>query len=557
MVGFVARTIKSCAIRSSFGIALFAITISTYPSRAVIPDVMEYSLRFSTYLGTNGASAIIVDRQGFIYMAGSTWDTNFPTTPGAISRILRGPSDAFVSKFSPDGQLVYSTLIGGTNTDGARSIRIDDLGNIYVAGSTTSPDFPTTPGAYNRNFRGADDIFALKLESSGSNIVFSTLIGGTNSEGPAVLLLDGSTNLVLCGDTSSGDFPTPTNAYSRTLKGTSDAFACRLSADGTALLASTLFGGTSFENCVALASDEAENIFIGGCTGSANLPVTTNAFKKTRTGTVNGFFAQFTTNLSTLQYSTYYGGSSGYNFVHNLGYARPGRLCASGQTYSTGVPVTNAFQRTLAGDADEYLSVFNTTNMTLIYSTYLGGTLEEFAGISQGMFTMDHGLVALGGITRSANLPVTEHGCDTNFTGTQKFFLSILDTQTNQLLYSTYFGTGQEQYAIMTSDSGGNLYLMGSTASSNYPVTPGAHQTNYPGAGAQVLTKLRPLPIQVAFTLNPTNAVLQWSGGVPPYAVQQTTNLCAGIWHDVATNALPPVDVPRNAPAVFFRVSGH
>ena len=113
------------------------------------PGAMEYGPAFSTFFGASaGPAAMVTDRQGAVYISGTTRDPHFPTTPGAYARTARGDTDAFVAKFSPDGQLVFSTLIGGGKADTGGCLRVDDQGNVYLAGRTSSPDFPTTAGAY-------------------------------------------------------------------------------------------------------------------------------------------------------------------------------------------------------------------------------------------------------------------------------------------------------------------------------------------------------------------------------------------------------------------------
>jgi hypothetical protein len=517
------------------------------------PGAMEYAPGFSTFFGTSlGGAAIVTDQQGSVYLSGTTRDPHFPTTRGAYSRTLQGDSDAFVAKFSTEGQLLFSTLIGGSQADASGLLRVDDQGNVYVAGNTSSPDFPTSPWAYQRTFpagqpAGATTGYVLKLDPSGSRLLFSTFL----LEGFAGLQLDNQKNILLSGNTAATNFPAAANAFSRTLKGDRDAFVCRLSADGSQLLAATLFGGRGYEEGKCLAVDSDQNVYLAGCTGSTDLPVATNALKKRLTGTINGYFAKFDRDLTTLLYSSYYGGSAAYNFVHAMYCSPQNQLYLSGQTYSTDVPVTtNAYQTSLAGDADLYISVVDGAHMTLRYSSYFGGTSEEMGPITP----MGQDLVVVSGMTKSPNFQITEHAWLKTAAGAIKPFFAILDlrnAKAKQLVYSTFWPSEM----LLNADEQGNIYLFGETSSTNYLVTPGAFQTSFPGAPAFFLTKLVPRPLKTTASINASNFLLSWSGGVPPYLVQQSATLGSGEWHDAVTNAVPPVNLPLDQPAGYYRVA--
>ena len=546
--------INTCLSRA--GMLTVALLAHHDPATAVTkPGAMEYAPAFSTFFGASaGAASMVTDRQGAVYISGTTRDPRFPTTPGAYARTSRGDTDAFVAKFSPDGQLVFSTLIGGTKADTGGLLRVDDQGNVYLAGQTASPDFPTTPGAYQRAFPAGQGTeasvgYVLKLDPTGGSLVFSTLF----VESFAAMQLDNQHNILLSGNTTATNFPTTAGAFSRALRGDRDAFVCRLSADGSQLLSSTLFGGRGYEEGKCLAVDSDQNVYLAGCSGSTDLPVATNALKKRLTGTINGYFAKFDRDLTTLRYASYYGGSAAYNFVHAMFCTPQNKLYLSGQTYSTDVPVTtNAYQARLAGDADLYISLVDVTNMTLRYSTYFGGNLEEMGPITP----LGEDLVVVSGFTRSSDFPVTEHAWPTTGIGNAtRFFFSILDfrnLKAQQLVYSTYWPCDM----ALKADEHGNVYLFGETSATNYPITPGAFQTNFPGAPAFFLTKLAPRPIKTAASVNPSHFQLNWSGGVPPYLVQQSATLSADAWRDAVTNAIPPVNLPMDQAAGYYRVAG-
>lgn len=169
------------------------------------------ALVYSTYLGgslSDSGRGIAVDPAGNAYVAGATSSTNFPSFNGPQSLSGGGDSDAYVTKLSPTGTLLYSTYLGGSGTDSAGAIAVDAQGNACVVGTTSSTNFPTTPSALQSVNRGNNDAFVTKLAASGSNWVYSSYLGGTGAEGGRGIALDAAGNAYLTGATASTDFPT-------------------------------------------------------------------------------------------------------------------------------------------------------------------------------------------------------------------------------------------------------------------------------------------------------------------------------------------------------------
>ncbi len=266
---------------------------------------------YSTYLGgrlDDQATSIAVDSAGSVYVAGHTLSTDFPTTTGAYQRVNRGSNldenifwnfgDAFVAKLNPAGnQLVYSTLLGGSGDDFISAIVLDSTGAAYVTGATCSPDFPVTAGVYQHGMRGpfgapiADvligDAFLAKLNPQGTNLVFSTFLGGVGDDAGTAVRLDALGNVYVAGFTDSNDFPTTTDGLQRTFGGRGqqnenqdygDGFLVMFDAAGTKLTYSTFFGGSFDDEVMAMALDAAGNVYLGGSTVSRNL-TTKNAFQ--------------------------------------------------------------------------------------------------------------------------------------------------------------------------------------------------------------------------------------------------------------------------------------
>jgi len=255
------------------------------------PLVIDPVLSYSTYLGGNDGdqgTAIAVDRTGAAYLTGDTYSTNFPTTPGVIQRTgTNGGSndDAFVTKLNPSGTaLVYSTYLGGaTGGDLGYGIAVDRAGDAYVAGRTSSTDFPTTPGAFQRTNLGApnlyDAAFVSKLNPMGSALLYSTyLTAATGDVDAHGLAIDGAGDAYVTSSTSATDFPTTPGAPQThsgggsCTGGCSDAFVTKLTATGSALAYSTYLGGSNNDVGQGVAVDRAGNTYVTGYTLSTNFP---------------------------------------------------------------------------------------------------------------------------------------------------------------------------------------------------------------------------------------------------------------------------------------------
>jgi hypothetical protein len=261
------------------------------------------ALLYSTYLGgadNESADRVAIDAgdTGTV-VAGSTRSADFPTTGGAFDTTHNGGFDAYVARLNLTGSgLIYSTFLGGGDVDFGDSVALDGSGNAYVAGGTLSLDFPTTAGAFDRTRDGGSDVFLTKIDAAGSSLLYSTLLGGTNGEGAAGVAVDGSGAAWVTGGTSSADFPTTADAFDRTLNGPSDAYATQLNAAGSAIVYSTLLGGTGSDNARDLALDGAGGVYVAGETQSSDFPTTSGAFDRVFNGDPSIFWGDgFVTKL--------------------------------------------------------------------------------------------------------------------------------------------------------------------------------------------------------------------------------------------------------------------
>jgi uncharacterized repeat protein (TIGR01451 family) len=271
------------------------------------------ALVYSTFLGggrilnatDDWAEGVAVDSAGSAYVTGYTYSPDFPVTPGVFQPNRLG-LDAFITKFSTDGRsLVYSTFFGGNGQDMGRAIVVDDAGNAYVAGETTSQDnpfttsndgLPVTPGAFQTT--GSFDAFVAKLNAQGSGLIYSTYLGGTDDVDRAWgIAIDKSGNAYVTGDTKSANFPVANAVQSTYGSGLGDAFVTKLNATGSALLYSTFLGGSLTDEGRGIAVDGSGNAYVVGHTSSFNFPIA-NPLQPTNGGGIDNHDDAFVAKLS-------------------------------------------------------------------------------------------------------------------------------------------------------------------------------------------------------------------------------------------------------------------
>ncbi|HEX4951679.1 MAG TPA: SBBP repeat-containing protein [Blastocatellia bacterium] len=457
-----------------------------------IPLVIDPSLTYSSYLGGSDydiGTGIAVDSAGNIYIAGTTNSSNFPLSASAYQKQIKG-SDVFITKFDATGRTVlYSTFLGGSNTENSTGIALDSGGNVYVTGSTASGDFPTTPGAYKRTVNNAD-AFLAKLNSAGSDLIFSTLLGGTGNETSYAVATDTTNNVYLTGSTTSDNFPTTTGVFQNTARGGgSEAFVTKFNATGSQLVYSSYLGGGSSEEGISIAVDSGGNAYLTGYTFSSNFPTTTGAYQTTFKGATNlsdAFIVKVNASGNALTYATYLGGTAD-DTANSIAIDAAGNAYVAGTTTGStnDFPTTaGAFQTTYKGSSvpgpvsDVFVTKLNPAGSALAYSTYLGGNGSERAN---GIAVNAQGSAVITGTTGSSDFPTASDAFKI-YTGSLDAFVTQLDAAGATVPYSTYLGgDGSDSGAGVVLDSSGNIYVTGNTLSPNFPVFPSAYQSNAGG----------------------------------------------------------------------------
>ncbi len=322
-------------------------------------------LVYSTYLGGSGENEghdITVDLSGNAYITGIA-STNFLTTVGAYQTTYGGGLwDAFVVKLNSSGTgLFYSTYLGGNSEDEAFGIAVDVSGYAYVTG-TCAATFPTTAGAYQTVIGGSYNAFVVKLNLTGTGLVFSTYLGGINQDNGYGIAVDASGNAFVTGYTFSPNFPTTAGAYQTVFSGVEDAFVAKLNSTGTGLIYSTFLGGSSPGNGYGIALDTSGNAYVTGQTSSTNFPITSGAYQTTNNGGIKAFLTKLNTTGSALIYSTFFGGNV-TDYGNGIAVDSTGSAYITGYTDSSNFPTTaGAYQTNLNGSYDAFVAKFDASD---------------------------------------------------------------------------------------------------------------------------------------------------------------------------------------------------
>src|SRR5579864_796097 len=541
-------------------------------SRALVIDPV---LSFSTYLGGAGNAsctaitgatagfvphcpAIAVDSAQRAYIAGATDNrTGFPAaasgTPASIGP--GGAADVFVARINSSGtQLDFISFLGGSGLDFPTGVGVDSGFNVYVAGTTSSADFPTTPTAFQATATGTH-VFLTKLDATGSINEYSTYLAGSGSDTASDLAVDSQGLAYVFGTTTSPNFPVTPGALQSTAKATNQFFVTKLDPGMSASNSvpySTFIGGSSPANGVvmggSIAVDSTFNVYLAGGTNFTDMPVV-NAFQGTEQGGLDVWVARLiapgnNTQQYTPNFETYFGGSG-----DDVGY---GVSTDGTNTYVTGSTTSNitipsgttAFQAAIGGGTDAFVAKFGvpaaaTTGTTqgtvpLSYFTYLGGSATDVGlAIVADPTKIAPGNAHVTGFTDSSNFPVTANPLQSGFGGGRDAFVArILTTTvtgtTNTSSASFLGGAANDIGTSIAEDTALNAYVTGETFSANFPTAaaPGLTplQAAFSGTSDAFVSKVGPtINGLLSFTCNSTVAI-SGAGCPTPVPANPTVN---------------------------------
>ncbi|MBN1539300.1 MAG: fibronectin type III domain-containing protein [Candidatus Thermoplasmatota archaeon] len=396
--------------------------------------------------------------------------------------------------------VIYGTYIGGSDDEYDVDMAIDGSGACYLAGSTWSFDFPTTPGAYSTWVAGENDGFVMKIYPDGSSPVYSTYIGGVGYDSINSIAVDNNGYAYVAGSTDSWDFPTTRGAFNETMNGSGqDLIVFKLDQAGSNLVYSTYMGGTSWENmndpgCIAV--DNQGCAYIVGSSNSKDFPLTYDAFDKENNNTMGGdlYGEEYRTSKavvvklkadgSDLEYSTYLGGTMD-EYTNGIALDDEGMVYILGTTGSKDFPVTKgAFDTSMDSfwGGEIFLAKIDIDGSRIVYATYLGGSESQ----NPTDIAIDSsGRPYICGFTGSNDFPVKENTYQHELNGWMDIFVTAFDPTFSSLYMSTFIGgsEGEQAYSIDL-DGEGNVMITGSTASPDYPtiVTHATPQSNQDGS---------------------------------------------------------------------------
>src|SRR6267143_1650394 len=488
----------------------------------------------STYLGGSGFEitwACATDSSGNVYIAGDAQAADFPVTTNALQRTYGGGGqDGYVAKYDRNGNLLWSTFLGGSGWDGVFGLTVDANGNAVVTGVTASTDFPITANAVQRTVTG-DAAFVTVISADGTRVIYSTYLGGSQSDGVPVPInpfhafppanvetigvaitvgTDGT--LYVVGGTNAIDLPVTSGAAQPIIGGESDGFVARIRTDaaGSAgLMYLTYLGGLSNDFCSAVAADSAGNAFVTGQAQSLIFPTTLGAYQRVHTPGTVAFITKLNPTGSSLIYSTLLSGSKGSSASAGSNYTAPsaiaidsnGHAYVDGETNDTDFPTTpGVVQPSNAGIDDGFVTELSADGSALVFSTYLGASDYD------GLFALKldkSGNIFVSGYTSSSDLPLVRAFQSTYGTDSDGWVAELSPGGTTLLLSSYLGGSGQDStYGIDLWNN--QLYIAGRTGSNDFPVTNSAPQTTYGGGfWDNFLTIVNLKPVQLVGAASP------------------------------------------------------
>ena len=462
------------------------------------PLIIDPILSYASYLGGSGPDqgvAIAVDNSGNSYVSGTSFSV-IETAEKPLHNNPKGRSDIFIAKLNPEGELLYATYLGGQDYDKVTGISVDDNGYIYITGSTSSDDFPVKSALQENYGGGSHDAFISKLSSDGSTLIFSTYIGGEDQDKGHDLTLDDQNNIYLTGETSSDKFPLE-KAIQAQRGGHADAYLMKLTSDGSTVEFATYLGGRDYDSGQGIAVDSRGHATIVGTTFSEKDFPLHNALQTQHAGSSDAFITQLTATGTTLNYSTYLGGTTE---DQGLDIA----IDSQNNTVITGVtgnwegliqaddfPVKDALQTERGGLSDGFISKLAPDGDELVFSSYLGGDKND--RLDSIAIDSSSNIYVLG-TSQSTDMPVMDAIQDqlkTSDNTKSDIYLAKLNSEGNTVLFASYFGGSKADRGQGVAVNQQVLYMTGITASdTDFPLKNASQQLFGGGVDDMFIAKI-------------------------------------------------------------------
>lgn len=495
-------------------LAAFGIRIPTYnPTQTLVIDPAPWA----TYYGGSNletGNGLTLDSLGNIVMTGYTGSNFAIATSGAHQTIFAGNYDAMVVKFNNNGARQWATYYGGSGDDGAYKIITDSNTNLIFSGYTNSSTAIATSGAHQTTLGGGYDAIIVKLNGAGLR-QWATYYGGSGYDDGYAIAIDSNRNLFLIGSTRTATTTNIATIGSHQASyggGFQDAFLVKFNAQGVRQWG-TYYGGTLIDDGRLLAIDKTGNVFVGGSTNSTTGIATTGVHQNTIGGTYDAYIAKFST-LGIRQWATYYGGNSD-EVAWGLALDSGSNILITGSTFSTnGIATLGAFKTVRGGSNDIFIGKLNSAGVRL-WGTYYGGNDDEEAreikcDRNGNIFIVGHTLSDSGISTLGTNQAI--------FGGNWDAFLVKFNPLGNRV-WGSYYGGSDEDYCYGLAVSPNNdIFVTGSTLSTNGISTPGAFKTTNGGfadAFVAAFTTNGSLPVKLVNfdvkLINETKVLCSWA----------------------------------------------
>jgi hypothetical protein len=443
---------------------------------------------FSTYFGgtqSDEIKSVVTDHNKNTYVAGNTYSTDLPVTPGLINDTHSGSYDGFIAKFDSCGSLLWSTYLGGANFDSAEKIALGTDGNILICGYTSSLNTFTTTGCFQATNNGGYDAFICKINPAG-HLVWSTLFGMAGGDFAYDITVDKLNNISVGGTTTStGLYTVAGTSFQVNLKGNTDAFIARFSPTG-ALKWCTYYGGNNSEDIHVVTTDANCHVIGAGGSFSTNLNTSAGAHQSLNEGSTDCYVIKLDSNGARV-FSSYFGGS-GLDDVWGVACDAASNIYLAGHTNSTDFDTTaGAYQTINKGFSDWFLSKWSPTG-TLTSCTLFGGSQEERLG--RMILSGPHELTLMGK-TESNDVSMLGSSIQSTLAGTYDILLAKFDVDTMEPLWSSYYGGAQDEEGFdLVGYDGKFMCFAGSTNSPDFPVSSSPYQSTLNASVDGFLVKL-------------------------------------------------------------------